>query len=49
MDKHTFGWPDWLLVLGFIPALTGHFYLTMAVLALYAVLYHRATHRRRER
>lgn len=45
MGKYRFGWPDLLLPLGFVPALTGHFYVTMAILAVYAVLYHRATHR----
>jgi hypothetical protein len=47
MSKYRLGWPDLLLPLGFVPALTGHFYLTMAMLAAYSVLYYRATHRRR--
>ena len=43
MSKHRFGWPDLLLPLGFVPALTGHFAAAMALLAVYAVLYYRAT------
>jgi len=49
MEKYRFGWPDLLLVLGFVPALTGHFYVTMALLALYGALYYRATLRASKR
>lgn len=45
MSKYRFGWPDLLIPLAAVPVLTGHFYLGMAVLALYALLYHRATHK----
>jgi hypothetical protein len=45
MSAYRLGWPDLLLVIAWLPALTGHFYVLMALLALYAVLYHRATHR----
>ena len=45
MSKHRLGWPDLLLLAAAVPALTGHFYTAMALLALYAVLYRRATHR----
>jgi len=47
MSKHRLGWPDLLLLVAAVPALTGHFYVLMALLALYAVLYHRATRRHR--
>jgi hypothetical protein len=45
MTKYGFAWPDLLLLLAAVPALTGHFYALMALLALYAVLYRRATRR----
>lgn len=45
MRKHRFGWPDLLLPLAFVPALAGYFYVAMAMLALYAVLYRRAIRR----
>lgn len=47
MNKYRLGWPDLLLVAAFVPAVTGHFYWAMALLAVYGLLYHRATHRRR--
>lgn len=47
MSKFRFGWPDLLLPLAALPALTGHFYAAMALLAVYAVLYHRASRRHR--
>lgn len=47
MDKYTLGWPDLLLPIGLVASLTGHFYSAMGLLAAYAVLYHRATHKRR--
>lgn len=45
MRKYRLGWPDLLLVGGLGLALNGFFYSSMAVLAAYAVLYHRASRR----
>lgn len=45
MTKHRLGWPDLLLLLAWPPMLTGHFYLGMALLAVYAGLYRRAARR----
>lgn len=45
MGKYAFGWPDLLLPIALAASVTGHFYPAMAILAVYAVLYHFATHR----
>lgn len=47
MSKYVWGWPDLLLPVALLGALAGHFYLAMALLAIYAVLYHRASRRHR--
>jgi hypothetical protein len=47
MGKYRLGWPDLLLVIAFVPAITGYFTAAMILLGVYAVLYHRATRRQR--
>jgi hypothetical protein len=47
VSKFRFGWPDLLLILGLALALNGYFYTAMTMLAIYAVLYRRATIRHR--
>jgi hypothetical protein len=43
LSKHRIGGADVLLIVAILPALTGHFYVLMSTLALYAVLYYRST------
>lgn len=45
MSRHAPGWPDLLLFVALGVALNGRFYTAMTVLAVYAVLYHRALRR----
>lgn len=49
VSKHRFGWPDLLLPVGILASVTGHFYIAMWLLAVYALLYRWATREQRQK